>query len=225
MLAAGDARRRRRSSVAIDSDTPGAISLETDVAWVPTLDVRFHLGVDGISLPLVLLTALLTFLCLRLLAARPAGGRPARALVVCVLLLEVGMLGTFVALDLLLFFVFFEVVLVPMWFVIARWGDPHDRPGRARAANKFILYTLLGSRGDAARLPAGRARSPARSTWSRSPRPAASGHQRNHAGHRRPGARARPRGQDADVAAAHLAARRAHRRARPSARCCWPACC
>ena len=55
------------------------------------------------------------------------------------------MLGTFVALDLLLFFVFFEVVLVPMWFVIASWGDDKVPGGRLRAANKFILYTLLGS--------------------------------------------------------------------------------
>ena len=55
------------------------------------------------------------------------------------------MLGTFVALDLLLFFVFFEVVLVPMWFVIALWGDDKVPGGRLRAANVFILYTLLGS--------------------------------------------------------------------------------
>ena len=55
------------------------------------------------------------------------------------------MLGTFVALDLLLFFVFFEVVLVPMWFVIAQWGDDAVPGGRRRAANMFILYTLLGT--------------------------------------------------------------------------------
>ena len=55
------------------------------------------------------------------------------------------MLGTFLALDLLLFFVFFEVVLVPMWFVIAQWGDDKVPGGRVRAANVFILYTLLGS--------------------------------------------------------------------------------
>ncbi len=79
-----------------------------------------------------------------LLRVRPEAGR-LRALVGLLLLLEAGMLGTFVALDLLLFFVFFEVVLVPMWFVIAQWGDDTVPGGRRRAANVFILYTLLGS--------------------------------------------------------------------------------
>ncbi|WP_214409835.1 complex I subunit 4 family protein [Sphaerisporangium fuscum] len=114
---------------------------EVDRAWIPGLDLRFHLGLDGISLPLVVLTALLTFLCFLYLAGhRPESGR-FRALVFTLLVLEVGMIGTFLALDLLLFFVFFEVVLIPMYFVIAVWGGP----GRRAAAVKFILYTLLGS--------------------------------------------------------------------------------
>jgi NADH-quinone oxidoreductase subunit M len=118
---------------------------EIDREWVPSLGLRFHLGIDGISAPLVLLTAGLTFLCLvYTVRIRPEAGRP-RALVGLVLLLEVGMLGTFVALDLLLFFVFFEVVLLPMWFVIAQWGDDRVPGGRVAAANKFILFTLLGS--------------------------------------------------------------------------------
>ena len=122
-----------------------AATPSTDEEWVPDLGLRFHLGIDGISSPLVLLTALLTLLCMvYLLRVRPEAGRP-RALVGLLLLLEVGMLGTFVALDLLLFFVFFEVVLVPMWFVIAQWGDDKVPGGRLRAANVFILYTLLGS--------------------------------------------------------------------------------
>jgi NADH-quinone oxidoreductase subunit M len=122
-----------------------ATSPTTDVAWVPDLGLRFHLGTDGISSPLVLLTALLTLLCMVFLVrVRPTAGRP-RALVGLLLLLEVGMLGTFVALDLLLFFIFFETVLIPMWFVIAGWGDETMRGGRVRAANVFILYTLLGS--------------------------------------------------------------------------------
>jgi NADH-quinone oxidoreductase subunit M len=117
----------------------------TDIAWVPSLGLRFHLGVDGISSPLVLLTAGLTFLCtVYSLKMLPEAGRP-RGLIGLVLLLEVGMLGTFVALDLLLFFVFFEVVLVPMWFVIAQWGDPSEAARRVSAANTFILYTVLGS--------------------------------------------------------------------------------
>jgi len=122
-----------------------AASPETDVEWVPDLGLRFHLGLDGLSAPLVLLTTLLVLLCtVYLLRIRPEAQRM-RALVGLLLLLEVGMLGTFVALDMLLFFVFFEVVLVPMWFVIAQWGDDKVPGGRVRAANVFILFTLLGS--------------------------------------------------------------------------------
>jgi len=112
-----------------------------DSAWVPQLGLRLHLGVDGISLPLVVLTALLTALCAAYgLRHLPEPGRP-RALTGLLLLLEVGLLGTFLAQDLLLFFVFFEVVLAPMYFVIAVWGST----GRERAATTFILYTVLGS--------------------------------------------------------------------------------
>jgi NADH-quinone oxidoreductase subunit M len=124
-----------------DYSAAGRMQMQTDVAWAPALDLRFHLGVDGVSLPLVVLTALLTFLSL-LYSVRivPEAGRP-RSFVALLLLLEVGMLGTFLALDLLLFFVFFEVVLIPMYFLIAGWGSE----GRRAAAYKFILYTLLGS--------------------------------------------------------------------------------
>jgi len=112
-----------------------------DKQWLPGVDVRFHLGVDGISLPLVLLTALLTLLCVvYTISVVPEGGR-LRLLLSLTLLLEVGMLGTFVALDLVLFFVFFEVVLIPMYFLIAVWGGA----GRGPAATKFILFTLFGS--------------------------------------------------------------------------------
>ncbi|MFI7637429.1 NuoM family protein [Nonomuraea sp. NPDC049400] len=118
---------------------------EVDWPWIPGLDLRFHLGVDGISLPLIALTALLTFLCFVYLCWGGARktfvrARP-RALVFTLLVLEVGMIGTFLALDLLLFFVFFEIVLVPMYFLIAIWGGE----GRRAASIKFILYTLLGS--------------------------------------------------------------------------------
>jgi NADH-quinone oxidoreductase subunit M len=127
--------------------------LGVNVPWARSIGLRFHLGVDGISLPLVVLTAALTFLCMVYTARAlptPAGSRGGspQALIGLILLLEVGMLGTFVALDLLLFFVFFEVVLIPMYFVIADWGGSggKDAAARARAAaNKFILYTLLGS--------------------------------------------------------------------------------
>jgi len=122
------------------------MQLETDLPWVPVLDIRWHLGVDGISLPLVVLTTLLTLLCMvSLLRGNVPAGGSVRSLVAVVLLLETGVLGTFLALDLVLFFVFFELVLVPMWFVIADWGDPHDVPGRRRAATVFLLMTVIGS--------------------------------------------------------------------------------
>ncbi len=105
-----------------------------DVAWVPGLDLRFHLGVDGISYPLLVLTALLTLLCC-------LHARRDRRLVALLLVIEVGILGTFLALDLVLFFLFFEVVLLPMYAVIAGWGGPRRR----HAARKFVLYTLAGS--------------------------------------------------------------------------------
>jgi NADH-quinone oxidoreductase subunit M len=124
-----------------DYGSPGTMQFQVDAAWAPAFDLRFHLGVDGVSLPLVVLTALLVFLCLVYSIRHvPRPGRP-RAFVALILLLEVGMLGTFVALDLVLFFVVFEIVLVPMYFLIAVWGGE----GRQPAATKFILYTVLGS--------------------------------------------------------------------------------
>jgi NADH-quinone oxidoreductase subunit M len=104
--------------------------------------VDFHLGVDGISYPLIVLTGLLTLLCCGYtLQQVPAGVGSGRTLAALLLVLEVGILGTFLALDLVLFFVFFEVVLLPMYAVIAGWGGPERR----RAARKFVLYTLFGS--------------------------------------------------------------------------------
>ncbi|MFG2102993.1 NuoM family protein [Micromonospora echinaurantiaca] len=112
-----------------------------DLPWVPGLELRLHLGVDGISWPLVVLTALLTLLCCGYTLWKVPDGGSGRALVALLLVVEVGILGTFLALDLVLFFVFFEVVLLPMYAVIAGWGGADRR----RAARKFALYTLLGS--------------------------------------------------------------------------------
>ncbi|MEU6099450.1 complex I subunit 4 family protein [Streptomyces flaveolus] len=124
-----------------DHDHPSKMQASTDISWIPALDVRIHLGIDGISLPLLVLTALLTFLCaLYSYFKLPAGPSP-KAFVALVLVLESGTLATFAVLDLILFFLAFEMVLVPMYFLIARWGGE----GRAQAAWKFILYTLLGS--------------------------------------------------------------------------------
>ncbi|WBB49030.1 NADH-quinone oxidoreductase subunit M [Verrucosispora sp. WMMA2044] len=120
-----------------------------DLPWVPGLDLRFHLGVDGISWPLVVLTALLTLLCCGYSLWRVPGGGSGRALVALLLVVEVGILGTFLALDLVLFFLFFEVVLLPMYAIIVGWGgdgtDPVSLDARRRAGRKFALYTLFGS--------------------------------------------------------------------------------
>ncbi|MFC4018318.1 NuoM family protein [Micromonospora sp. GCM10011542] len=114
---------------------------QLDLPWVPGLDLRLHLGVDGISWPLVVLTALLTLLCCGYTLWRVPPGGSGRTLVALLLVVEVGILGTFLALDLVLFFLFFEVVLLPMYAIIAGWGGADRR----RAARKFALYTLLGS--------------------------------------------------------------------------------
>jgi NADH-quinone oxidoreductase subunit M len=106
-------------------------------SWVPALKIDFHLGVDGISYPLVVLTALLTLLC----CAYTVWKGDRRSLPALLLVLEVGILGTFLSLDLVLFFLFFEVVLLPMYAVIAGWGGDQRRA----AARKFVLYTLFGS--------------------------------------------------------------------------------
>jgi NADH-quinone oxidoreductase subunit M len=123
----------------------GGYHFESDGTWIAALDVGWRLGVDSLSAPLVVLTALLSWCCLvALLMRAPAcGGR--RGLVALVLLIEAGSIGTFVSLDLVLFFVFFEVVLIPMWFVVADWGDEHDVVGRRRAATRFLVVTVAGS--------------------------------------------------------------------------------
>src|SRR5437867_3744355 len=107
--------------------------------WMPTLGVSYHLGVDGISLLLVLLT---TFLMpLTLLASWDSIERRWKEFAITMLLLETGMLGVFLALDLFLFYIFWEAMLIPMYLIIGIWGGPN----RVYAAIKFILYTLTGS--------------------------------------------------------------------------------
>jgi NADH-quinone oxidoreductase subunit M len=108
-------------------------------AWVPSLGIAWHLGVDGISLLLVLLTAFLTPVALA--SAWQAIADRTKEFVVTMLVLETGMLGVFVSLDLFLFFVFWEAMLIPMYLVIGVWGGPH----RIYAAIKFVLYTMAGS--------------------------------------------------------------------------------
>ncbi|MFJ7158446.1 NuoM family protein [Streptomyces sp. NPDC101118] len=128
-------------ALGFDHDAPSTMQATTDISWIQALNVRIHLGVDGISLPLLLMTALLFFLCaLYSYFKLPAGPSP-KAFTALLLVLECGTLATFAVLDLLLFFLAFEMVLIPMYFLIARWGGDQRQP----AAWKFILYTLLGS--------------------------------------------------------------------------------
>jgi NADH-quinone oxidoreductase subunit M len=130
-------------------DASAVYSGEVDVEWIPALDVHWHLGMDGVSYALVLLTTALSALCCLTLAreqsADEAGQPGRRPLIVLILVIESASLGVFTALDLVLFFICFELALIPMWFVIAGWGDPHDPVGRRRAATRFLLFTVLGS--------------------------------------------------------------------------------
>jgi len=106
--------------------------------WIPTLGIKYSLGVDGISLFMIVLTALL--FPIGLLASAKLDDR-VKAFTVWMLVLEGALMGVFLSLDLMLFFLFFEVVLVPMYFIIGGWG--HGR--RVYAALKFFIYTMAGS--------------------------------------------------------------------------------
>jgi len=119
----------------------GGLQFELKASWISTIDANYHVGIDGISLPLFELTLLLSFLCaVYTYRVLPPPGRP-KGFLALVLLLETGMAGTFIAFDLVLFFIFWELVLVPMYFLIGIWGSAN----REYAAIKFFLYTLFGS--------------------------------------------------------------------------------
>ena len=109
--------------------------------WIEQWGISWHLGVDGISLFLILLTGVL--FPLAILGIDPHNDDPAKdkPYLAWLLLLEAGVMGSFMSLDLFLFFVFFEIVLVPMYFLIGGWGYE----GRVQAATKFFLYTMIGS--------------------------------------------------------------------------------
>jgi NADH-quinone oxidoreductase subunit M len=119
----------------------GAFQMVVDRPWVSSLGIHFHLGVDGISLWLVLLTTLMVFLTLLSPQAMGVHKTRTREFVVAMLVLETGMLGTFLAIDLFAFYVFWELMLIPMYFVIGIWGGER----RLYAAIKFVIFTLVGS--------------------------------------------------------------------------------
>ncbi len=117
---------------------PHSIQFKVDIPWIPQINVHYLMGVDGISVPMIFLSALLTPICL--IYSLIIENR-AKEYYFLFLLLETGMIGTFVALDFFLFYVFWELMLVPMYFLIGIWGGPR----REYAAIKFFLYTLVGS--------------------------------------------------------------------------------
>jgi len=117
---------------------PG-FQFEERADWIPTLGVHYHLGLDGISLLLVMLTTLMGFVAI--LCSWSAIQDRVKEYYAMFLLLQTGMLGVFLSLDFFLFYVFWELVLVPMYFIIGVWGGPR----KLYAAIKFFLYTLAGS--------------------------------------------------------------------------------
>ncbi len=123
----------------VNLDKDAGIQFEELVAWIPAIHVNYHVGADGLSVPLIFLTALLTTLSL-FYSSFTIKNR-VKEFFFLFLLLEMGMFGVFVSLDFVLFYVFWEIGLVPMYFLIGVWGGPR----REYAAIKFFLYTLVGS--------------------------------------------------------------------------------
>jgi NADH-quinone oxidoreductase subunit M len=120
------------------TDAPG-FQFEERLDWIPSLGAHYHLGMDGISLLLVMLTTLMGFLAI--LSSWNAVEDRVKGYYAMFLLLQTGMIGVFISLDFFLFYIFWELVLVPMYFIIGIWGGPR----KLYAAIKFFLYTLAGS--------------------------------------------------------------------------------
>ncbi len=116
----------------------GSFQFVERAEWIPSFNITYALGVDGLSLPMVLLTAMLSFLAIFVSWNTDKAIKGYFALF---LLLDTGMMGVFVSLDFFLFYVFWEVMLLPMYFLIGMWGGPQ----KEYAAIKFFLYTLVGS--------------------------------------------------------------------------------
>ncbi|HEX4818805.1 MAG TPA: NADH-quinone oxidoreductase subunit M [Acidimicrobiales bacterium] len=128
-------------AVVFDYDHSGSMQFLVNHKWIEVINSRFIIGIDGISLPLILLTGLVVPLCVIYSWNHFPEPHNPKAFLILILILETGMIGTFVAQDLILFFVFFEVVLLPMYFMIGVWGGEQ----RLYAAIKFFLFTLFGS--------------------------------------------------------------------------------
>ncbi len=124
-----------------DYDNSGVLQFFADETWIPVIKSNYIVGLDGLSLPLVALTLLITPLVIVYSWNHFPEPHNPKAFLILILVLQTGMLGSFVAQDLILFFVFFELVLLPMYFMIGVWGGPE----RQYASIKFFLYTLFGS--------------------------------------------------------------------------------
>ncbi|MDP2623838.1 MAG: NADH-quinone oxidoreductase subunit M [Actinomycetota bacterium] len=140
--------------VRFDFDATEQFQFGTDLSWISAIGSRYHIGIDGISMPLLVLSTLMTVLAIVYSWNHWPEPHNPKAFLVLLLLLATGMNGTFVALDLVLFFIFFELVLLPMYFMIGIWGDRTKirLPGfrrevetRLYASIKFFLFTLFGS--------------------------------------------------------------------------------
>ncbi len=115
------------------------MQFEFSVPWIPSMGINYHMGIDGISLLLIVMTALLMIPAI--LCSWKSITKSVKGFYISMLLLATGMLGVFCSLDLFLFYVFWEVMLIPMYFIIGLWGGQR----RLYAAIKFVLFTMFGS--------------------------------------------------------------------------------
>jgi NADH-quinone oxidoreductase subunit M len=141
------------AAFAFDYGSEG-FQLGTTLEWIPGIDAAYQIGIDGISLPLLVLSAFVTVLAIIYSWNHWEEPKNPKAFLILILILAAGMNGTFVALDLILFFIFFEVVLLPMYFMIGIWGDKAEKripvfnrvvEMRLYASIKFFVFTLFGS--------------------------------------------------------------------------------
>ena len=119
--------------------TTAAMQFTEQAMWIEAFNIQYHLGVDGISMPLVILTTFLTVICM--LAAFSSVKKRVAQYIAAFLIMEGVMIGVFAALDAILFYIFWEAMLIPMYLIIGVWGGAN----RIYASIKFFLYTLLGS--------------------------------------------------------------------------------
>src|SRR3954469_8979464 len=118
----------------------GVVQMVQEADWIPAFNIKYKVGIDGLSFPLVLLS---TFICVLSCIASWNIEKMTKGYMALFLFLETGILGVFLSLDFFLFYVFFEISLLPMYFLIGIWGGPR----KEYAAIKFFLYTLVGSIG------------------------------------------------------------------------------